>query len=203
MKVVVWRLRSILLLPLHQLISVSCQFTEAVGRLMLEPFFFADFRMLSDNIQRQVLVISNAKIRSQFQRSVFGRKSEKAAGEADDITIRLTSKAMKAFVRLHTGCPVIVKWASAHAAPANMNAVVLGSFSRGYAAFYGFKQIHRSPRFAKKMTFPLIVPRPDEASPAALLQLFCQYPVLHSALPGVRSWFLVHPLEETACRLPL
>ena len=115
---------------------------------MLEPFFFADFRMLSDNIQRQVLVISNAKIRSQFQRSVFGRKIEKAAGEADDITIRLTSKAMK-------------------------------------------------------MTFPLIVPRPDEASPAALLQLFCQYPVLHSALPGVRSWFLVHPLEETACRLPL
>ena len=82
-----------------------------------------------------MLVILNAEIIRQLQRRFSGRQTEKAAGEIDHITVRLASKAVKAFINLHARIPVIVERASAHASVSHLQAVALSSLKGGHISF--------------------------------------------------------------------
>jgi hypothetical protein len=93
----------------------------------------------SDRTDRLMLVILNAEIICQLYRRFSGRQTEKAAGEIDHITVRLASKAVKAFINLHARIPVIVERASAHASVSHLQAVALSSLKGGHIILHCFK----------------------------------------------------------------
>ena len=129
-----------ILLPQHnQLIPVIRQLTEAIGYPVSHDIAWADLIGSSDWTDRLMFVILNAEIIRQLYRRFSGRQTEKAAGEINHITIRLTSEAMKAFINLHTRIPVIMERTFAHASASHLQAVAISGLKGGHVILHCFK----------------------------------------------------------------
>lgn len=102
-------LRRILLLPLHQKISIARKLLIAVRHLMQKNVLITDSALFFDLRILLIAVMLNSEIIGQLLRCRHGREIKKAAGEIDHITIRLAPKAMKSCINLHAWILVIVK----------------------------------------------------------------------------------------------
>ena len=115
---------------------------------MAEDLSFADLTVSSDMWCLRLRVVLNAEIIGKPERGFPRGNTEKAAGEVDHITIRLTAEAVKALVHLHAGVPVIMKRAFAHTPVSHPQPVALGGLSGCDIVLDSIKQIHTTSRKA-------------------------------------------------------
>ena len=106
--------------------------------------------MFANFVNMTWVIMQDAEIIRQLDRRFLWTNIEKAAGEADHITIRLASKAMEAvFIQLHAWILIIMKRALAHAAVIDVHAVSFSGLTHRHTFFDGFNIVMSIPRIKK------------------------------------------------------